>query len=235
MYMTVQASISDRLPKGPHDLTREQVEASQRQRLLDAILDVVGEHGYAGTTVAHITKAAGVSRTTFYEQFRNKQDAFLTAYDQFGRRFLGDIAGLTGSNPTEILFAAAERLVDWGRTRPFASRAFLVEIHAVGEEGLEHRDEVMQLAQERFERVAAWVRSVDPSLPAPPRLVGRAVVAASWELTAQGVRTSGDTSAETREALAYIWLLGLTGRPQAPHPLAAAPDARTERVIPSRG
>jgi hypothetical protein len=72
----------------------------------------------------------------------------------------------------------------------------------------------MHLAEERFERVAAWVRSVDPSLPPPPRLVGRAVVAASWELTAQAVRTSGDTSAETREALAYIWLLGLTGRPQ---------------------
>jgi hypothetical protein len=36
----------------------------------------------------------------------------------------------------------------------------------------------------------------------------------SWELAAQGIRTAGDTSAETREALAYIWLLGLTGRPQ---------------------
>jgi hypothetical protein len=58
------------------------------------------------------------------------------------------------------------------------------------------------------------VRSVDPSLPVPPRLVGRAVVAASWELTAQSVRSAGDTTAETREALAYIWLLGLTGRPQ---------------------
>jgi hypothetical protein len=74
----------------------------------------------------------------------------------------------------------------------------------------------MQLAEKRFERVAAWVRSVDPSLPAPPRLVGRAVVAASWELTAQAVRTSGDTTTDTREALAYVWLLGLTGSPRLP-------------------
>jgi hypothetical protein len=72
----------------------------------------------------------------------------------------------------------------------------------------------MSLAVERFERVAAWVRTVDPSLPSPPRLVGRAVVAASWELTSQAVRTPGDTTTESREALAYIWLLGLTGRPQ---------------------
>jgi AcrR family transcriptional regulator len=215
MYMTVASEIPQRLPKGPHDLTRAQVEASQRQRILDAVLDVVGEHGYAAATVAHITKSAGISRTTFYEQFRSKQDAFLTAYDEFGEQFLADIGGVaTTTTPAEVLSAAAERLVDWGRTRPLACRAFLVEIHAVGEEGFEHRDRAMRLAEKLFERVAAWVRSVDPSLPPPPRLVGRAVVAASWELTAQAVRTSRDTTAETREALAYVWLLGLTGRPQ---------------------
>jgi AcrR family transcriptional regulator len=212
--MTVEARSADRLPKGPHDLTRAQVQASQRQRLLDAVLDVVGERGYAAATVAHITAAAGVSRTTFYEQFRNKQDAFLAAYDELGERFLTDMVGVSGSTPVEVLSSAAEQLVSWGRTRPLACRAFLVEIHAVGEEGLEHRDRVMRLAEERFERVAEWLRSVDPSLPAPPPLVARGVVAASWELTAQGVRTSGDTTAQTREALTYIWLLGLTGRPQ---------------------
>jgi hypothetical protein len=72
----------------------------------------------------------------------------------------------------------------------------------------------MQLAEERFELAAAFMRSVDPTLPTPPPLIGRGVVAASWELTAQGVRTPGDTTAETRAALVYMWLLGLTGRPQ---------------------
>jgi AcrR family transcriptional regulator len=212
--MTGQVDTPERLPKGPHGLSREQVQASQRDRILDAVLDVVGEHGYATATVAHITGAAGISRTTFYEQFRSKQDAFLTAYDEFGKQFLADMDDVSAATPAQILTAAAERLVDWGRTRPLACRAFLVEIHAVGEDGLEHRDRVMRLAEERFDRVAAWVRTVDPSLPPPPRLVGRAVVAASWELTAQAVRTSTDTTADSREALAYIWLLGLTGRPQ---------------------
>jgi AcrR family transcriptional regulator len=212
--MTVQLAITDRLPRGPHGLTREQVQGSQRQRILDAVLDVVGEHGYAAATVADITTAAGVSRTTFYEQFRNKLDAFLTAYDEFGQAFLADVAATPATTPVAALTTAAERLVDWGRRRPLACRAFLLEIHAVGEEGLDHRDRVMNLAVERFERVAAWVRTVDPSLPPPPRLVGRAVVAASWDLTSQAVRTPADTSAESREALAYVWLLGLTGHPQ---------------------
>jgi AcrR family transcriptional regulator len=91
--MTLQVETTERLPRGPHGLTREQVQASQRQRILDAALDVVGERGYAATTVADITSAAGVSRTTFYEQFQNKLDAFLTAYDEFGKAFLADVAG----------------------------------------------------------------------------------------------------------------------------------------------
>lgn len=212
--MTLQPETADRLPRGPHGLTREQVQASQRQRLLDAALDVVGEVGYAAATVADITTAAGVSRTTFYEQFQNKLDAFLTAYDEFGKAFLADMAGTPATTPVETLTAAGGRLVDWGRRRPLACRAFLLEIHAVGEEGLEHRDRIMDLAVERFERVAAWVRTIDPTLPPPPRLVGRAVIAASWELTSQAVRTPGDTTTDSREALAYVWLLGLTGRPQ---------------------
>jgi AcrR family transcriptional regulator len=211
--MTKQAEIPERLPKGPHQLTREQVQGSQRQRILDSVLDVVGERGYAAATVAHITTAAGISRTTFYEQFSNKSEAFLAAYDEFGEHFLSDMADVSATNPAEALSAAAERLASLGRERPLACRAFLLEIYAVGKEGLKHRDRVMKLAEERFARVAAWLRSVDPSLSPPPPLVGRAVVAASWELTAQSVRTSGDASQESREALAYIWLLGLTGRP----------------------
>jgi AcrR family transcriptional regulator len=210
----MQAETTERLPRGPHGLTREQVQASQRQRILDAVLDVVGERGYAATTVADITSAAGVSRTTFYEQFQNKLDAFLTAYDEFGRAFLADVAGTPPTTPVDTLTAAGERLVDWGRRRPLACRAFLLEIHAVGEEGLEHRDRMMNLAVEQFELVSAWVRTIDPTLPVPPCLVGRAVVAASWELTSQAIRTPGDTTADSREALAYVWLLGLTGRPQ---------------------
>jgi AcrR family transcriptional regulator len=211
--MTLQPEASERLPRGPHGLTREQVQASQRQRILDAALDVVGNHGYAAATVADVTTAAGVSRTTFYEQFRNKLDAFLTAYEEFGKAFLADIAQTPATTPVETLTTAGQRLVDWGRRRPLACRAFLVEIHAVGEEGLEQRDRMMKLAVERFERVAAWLRSVDPTLPTPPPLVGQAIVAASWELASQAIRTPGDTTAESREALAYIWLLGLTGRP----------------------
>lgn len=212
--MTTQRVAGSRLPRGPHSLSAEEVQASQRQRILDAALDVVGERGYASATVADITAAAGVSRTTFYEQFGNKLEAFLAAYDQFGQGFLADMEHTPTASPLDTLAAAGERLVERGRTRPLACRAFLLEIYAVGEEGLERRDRMMDLAVALFERVSAWLRSVDASLPEPPRLVGRAMAAASWELMAQAVRQPGDTTADSREALTYLWLFGLTGRAQ---------------------
>jgi AcrR family transcriptional regulator len=57
------------------------VARSQRERLLDAAVDVVAAKGYGATTVADLTKEAGVSRTTFYEHFEDKEACFLAAFD----------------------------------------------------------------------------------------------------------------------------------------------------------
>ena len=42
---------------------------------------VVAEKGYGATTVADLTREAGISRTTFYAMFDDKEACFLAAYD----------------------------------------------------------------------------------------------------------------------------------------------------------
>ena len=42
---------------------------------------IVAAKGYAATTVADLTKEAGISRTTFYELYDDKEACFLAAYD----------------------------------------------------------------------------------------------------------------------------------------------------------
>lgn len=54
---------------------------SQRERLLEATIRVVAAKGYRATTVGDLTREAGVSRTTFYELFEDKEACFLAAYD----------------------------------------------------------------------------------------------------------------------------------------------------------
>jgi len=70
-----------RLPPGRHGLPREFVVHNQRERLVAGLAEAVAENGYSGTTIAHITRHAAVSRRTFYEHFSSKDECFVAAYD----------------------------------------------------------------------------------------------------------------------------------------------------------
>jgi AcrR family transcriptional regulator len=78
-----QAGVGDRWrpPRGRHRLPPEVIARSQRERLLEATVRAVAAKGYAAVTVGDLTKDAGVSRTTFYELFEDKEACFLAAYD----------------------------------------------------------------------------------------------------------------------------------------------------------
>ncbi|HWP32287.1 MAG TPA: TetR/AcrR family transcriptional regulator, partial [Solirubrobacterales bacterium] len=51
-----------RLPPGRHGLPREFVVHNQRERLIAGLAEAIAENGYSGTTIAHITRHAAVSR-----------------------------------------------------------------------------------------------------------------------------------------------------------------------------
>jgi AcrR family transcriptional regulator len=68
-----------RLPSGRHDLAREDVVKSQRERIVDATAEIVAEKGFAGLTIPEIASRANVSHETFYEMYPTKHDAFLGA------------------------------------------------------------------------------------------------------------------------------------------------------------
>jgi AcrR family transcriptional regulator len=121
------------LPRGPHRLAREEVLASQRGRLLDAMAEVVAERGYGAATVAHVIEHAGVSRKTFYEHFRDKEHCFLAAYDT-GVEVL--MATMRVSN--DPIGAYLETLA----AEPAFARTFLIEIGAAGPRAIARRREV---------------------------------------------------------------------------------------------
>lgn len=70
-----------RLPPGRHGLPREFVTHNQRERLIAGLAEAIAENGYSGTTIAHITRHAAVSRRTFYEHFSSKDECFVAAYE----------------------------------------------------------------------------------------------------------------------------------------------------------
>lgn len=123
------------LPRGRHRLSREQVRASQRVRLLQGMTAAVGEHGYARTTVADVLKRAHVSRETFYEHFADKQECFMSAYQHAADRILGVVdEALTapGGPVMPRLERALRAYLRELAADAAAARTFLLEIHSAG-------------------------------------------------------------------------------------------------------
>src|SRR5215475_30569 len=71
------------LRSGRHGLLPSFVAANQRERIMAAVAQAAAELGYPEMSVEAIIARAGVSRRTFYEHFKNKEEAFLAAYDTF--------------------------------------------------------------------------------------------------------------------------------------------------------
>jgi AcrR family transcriptional regulator/DNA-binding MarR family transcriptional regulator len=63
-------------------MPRGQVTEIQRSRMLAAAVEAVADVGYSGMTIAQVIGRARVSRKTFYDVFRDREDCFLAAFDQ---------------------------------------------------------------------------------------------------------------------------------------------------------
>ncbi|QNK80602.1 TetR family transcriptional regulator [Nakamurella sp. PAMC28650] len=81
-----------------------------RERLIDAAFQLFGERGYEPTTVDDIAERAGVGRTTFFRNFRSKDDVIFPDHEQLMDEIRARLA--TSTNSTALVAVAeAVRLV----------------------------------------------------------------------------------------------------------------------------
>lgn len=136
-----------RLPRGAHSLTRGQVQANQRARIMTAMVDLVGEQGYGASSVTEVSKRAGVSRKAFYEQFANKQECFLATYDALVAEGLDRVSAAArdgGGLQDDLglgfgLGALFQRAIE----TPSIQRFVLLEVTAVGPAGIQRREQLI--------------------------------------------------------------------------------------------
>ncbi|QFG25226.1 TetR/AcrR family transcriptional regulator [Actinomadura sp. WMMB 499] len=130
-----------KLSPGRHGLSREQVAASQRARLVAAMAEVAAEKGYTAVTVADVLKRAGVSRLTFYQHFSDKADCFGAAYDTATGALLEVVTGTLREETGrwESVERALGAYLDALAAEPVLARLFLVEAYAAGPEFLRRR------------------------------------------------------------------------------------------------
>ncbi len=156
----------ERLRPGRQRLAREDVERSQRERLLVAMLSVVAEHGYAAATVGDVVARAEVSRSTFYAQFADKQACFLAAYDfalDLALRHLADAETSDGSWRERVL-ADLTTYLNLLADEPALALTLHVEVLAAGPAALEHRVALLGELAGRIANVDALARASDSAL-----------------------------------------------------------------------
>jgi TetR/AcrR family transcriptional regulator len=117
------------LPRGAHKLPREVVVGHQRQRLLSGVAEALTEHGYADLSVAHVLEQAGVSRTTFYDNFDNKRECVLVAHEEAFDRLAAQLfracAGESGW-PSKVA-AAIAAAIDFALGAPAVARLLVLD------------------------------------------------------------------------------------------------------------
>lgn len=161
-------------------LPRVFAPATQRERLLDGMARTVARRGYAATPVAAVLEAAGVSRRTFYEQFADKEDCFLAAYDAFVALCTERlVAGYhAGESWEDGLARAYDALLTTLAAEPDFAHLGVVDVFAAGASGVARRDATLR----RFARFIDHTRERVEARLRPPRFVGQAVVGGIHEL-----------------------------------------------------
>jgi AcrR family transcriptional regulator len=140
------STLPERLPRGRHGLSRDEVAAVQRKRMFDALARVITAKGYTAATVSDVIELAGVSRETFYEQFKSKQECFEQAFDQAASAMVGALGAelAPGGTPVELFERLLGTYLELLSANPELARLFLVEVYAAGPEANRRRSQVQE-------------------------------------------------------------------------------------------
>ena len=152
-----------------HRTAREAVVASQRGRVLEALVKVVARKGYPATTVADIVARAGISRRTFYEQFWDKEECFLAALDtgiDFVRaRIDQEFATLDPHDWRAHVQVLLETCLATLAIEPEFTKVLHVDALAAGEQARARWSQTLERFVARYRSLHAIAREEEPDVP----------------------------------------------------------------------
>lgn len=150
------------------------------------MVEAVARHGFVGTTLRELVALAGVSRTTFYAHFDNKQDCFLATFDAIVAELevrVGE-AYRSGGDFRDGLLAGLGAFMQIAVEEPAAASLAAVESLTLGRAGVAHRER----AAEAFEALVQQSFDHSPSEREVSPTTVRAIVAGIRGVTYRRLR-----------------------------------------------
>jgi AcrR family transcriptional regulator len=143
-------------------------KSTQRERLIAGMIAAAHRYGYAGANVSQVIGHAGVSRPTFYEYFKDKDDCFIAAHRELSRLLVWEIRqAVAAAAPEQAVQAAIRALIRLSEEYPDRAGFLANEAMAGGWRGLDERDRLIEeiaLVVEQA-RAQALPRTPTPDLP----------------------------------------------------------------------
>jgi AcrR family transcriptional regulator len=135
-----------RRPGQPARASRGGLTEIQRARMIAALVEVAGERGAGGVTVAHVVARSGVSRRTFYELFADRDACFLAAFDLAVDRATQRVLPTfeSGDAWRERVRAGLGALLEFLEDEPGMGRLLLVDVLGAGPVALERRTSTVE-------------------------------------------------------------------------------------------
>jgi AcrR family transcriptional regulator len=179
-----------------------QAVANPPERILRALAAVVADKGYPDTTVAEVVERASTSQRTFYEHFKNKEDAIVAALDSGSAHMLAAALPAFRRAPDweHAVHDTIEAMFCWGAEEPEYARMGGVEMYAAGKRALDQREVVT----EGMEGLLAPGYELRPNTPA---IAAEAVGGALYSLLYDNVNKKGpETLPDLVPTLVYVTL-----------------------------
>jgi AcrR family transcriptional regulator len=204
----------ERLPAGRKELPEPLVAHSQRDRILNAMAESCAEKGYGATTITDIVRTAGVSRATFYELFRDKEECFHAAMELALADTMGRIVAVYSPDKpwATMVRDAAATFLDLLASRPDFARMAMVEAPATGDRGYDLYASGKRVLQALLDRG----RDDPMEDPGIPSSAGRAALAAAESLiVGQILAGNAERLRELLPDIVYITTVPYLGQDEA--------------------
>lgn len=177
------------MPRRGVAVARHAQKPSQRERLIDAIIELSGQHGYQKLSIAQISSRAGVSSATFYEQFADREECLLAAYRALTARTLARMErAREGGEWSNAVGPAFRELLRGLQADPDGGRVMFVEAITGGPT---LRAEVLRVS-EAMERTAEQLLDAAPAGGSTLDVPARALQGAVHRVVARHLRTHNE-------------------------------------------
>jgi AcrR family transcriptional regulator len=177
-------------PDGPRSgplqvMSAQARKNTQRDRLLNGMIESTNRRGYAGANVSAVIGEAGVSRPTFYDYFSDREDCLRAAIEHVQGQLLSAVRyALAGRAAEAAMARASEAIVSFAAAEPAGARFLMAESMAGGPGALDRRDA-------GIEQIAAEITGAQRSASGSQQLVDldpRVVVGGVYRMLATRLR-----------------------------------------------